>query len=111
MGDFEIMKGQIKDKLEDNFKCIKLKIGVNWKEEREILKQLRNEFSSQDLELRVDANGAFSFEEAKIVLNELAELEIHSIEQPIKSKQIDNMAELCQITPTPIALEDRKSDV
>ena len=106
MGDLEFMKDQIKDKLEDNFKCIKLKIGVNWKEEREILKQLRNEFSSQDLELRVDANGAFSFEEAKIVLNELAELEIHSIEQPIKSKQIDNMAELCQITPTPIALDE-----
>lgn len=106
MGNLDFMKSQIKEKLEQNFKCIKLKIGVNWKEEKEILKQLRKEFSSNELELRVDANGAFSFEEAKIVLQELAELEIHSIEQPIKAKQIDKLSELCNDTPTPIALDE-----
>lgn len=106
MGDEEFMRKQIKEKLNLGFHCIKLKIGVNWKMENEILKKLRNEFSANDLELRVDANGGFSFHEAKIVLQELADLEIHSIEQPIKARNPEQMAELCRTTPTPIALDE-----
>lgn len=106
MGKISFMKSQIKEKLNQNFRCIKLKIGVNWKEEKEILHQLRKEFSAQDLELRVDANGAFNLSQAQIVLEELAELEIHSIEQPIKAGQIQEMAHLCTTTPTPIALDE-----
>lgn len=106
MGNEEFMRSQIKDKLNQGFKCIKLKIGVDWKMEQEILKNLRQEFSVNELELRVDANGGFSFEEAKTVLQQLADLQIHSIEQPIKAGNIDQMAELCVSTPTPIALDE-----
>lgn len=106
MGDVDFMKFQIQEKLDQNFHCIKLKIGVNWQAEKEILKNLRREFSKDDLEIRVDANGAFSFQQAKVVLQELADLDIHSIEQPIKANQIEEMAELCRFTPTPIALDE-----
>lgn len=106
MGDIEFMREQIKEKLKNGFSCIKLKIGVNWVNEKEILKKLRNEFSENELELRVDANGGFSFEEAKKVLNELALLKIHSIEQPVKAGQIQEIAGLCETTPTPIALDE-----
>ena len=106
MGEIDFMKTQIREKLNQNFNCIKLKIGVNWNEEKEILKNLRKEFSENELELRVDANGAFGFEKAKTVLQELAELKIHSIEQPIKSGQIQEMTKLCETTPTPIALDE-----
>jgi L-alanine-DL-glutamate epimerase-like enolase superfamily enzyme len=106
MGEIDFMKTQIREKLKQNFTCLKLKIGVNWNEEKEILKNLRKEFSENDLELRVDANGAFDFETAKTLLQELAELKIHSIEQPIKAGQIQEMAKLCETTPTPIALDE-----
>lgn len=125
MGNAAFMQSQIEEKLAQGFDCIKLKIGVDWDSEKEILKQLRQKFSSEILELRVDANGGFSFDEAKIVLQELADLEIHSIEQPIKaiskeprtkSQESRNstdcfvprneMAELCAETPTPIALDE-----
>lgn len=106
MGSVEFMREQIQEKLAQGFKCIKIKIGVNWKEEYQILKQLREEFSPEQLELRVDANGGFPFEEAKEVLQQLADLKIHSIEQPIKAGQVDLMAELCASTPTPIALDE-----
>jgi len=115
MGNVDFMKEQIEEKLEKGFDCIKLKIGVNWNSEKEILKQLRQKFPKNQLELRVDANGGFSFEEAQIVLQELADLEIHSIEQPIKKSEVGNrklverwfpMAELCRKTPTPIALDE-----
>ncbi len=83
MGDAKFMQDQIQEKLNKGFDCIKLKIGVDWPTEKEILKELRKKFPADQLELRVDANGGFSFEEARIVLQELAELEIHSIEQPM----------------------------
>ncbi|WP_313503671.1 o-succinylbenzoate synthase [Kaistella carnis] len=106
MGDADFMKKQIEEKLNEGFQCLKLKIGTDWNSEKEILKQLRETFSKEDLELRVDANGGFTFEEAKVVLQELADLDIHSIEQPIKAGNIEQMAELCKNTPTPIALDE-----
>lgn len=106
MGSPDFMKQQIREKINQNFRCIKLKIGVKWDEEHAILKELRKEFSISDMEIRVDANGAFSVQEAQTVLKQLAELGIHSIEQPIKAGQIHEMAQLCAETPTPIALDE-----
>lgn len=106
MGDVGYMEEQIQEKLAQGFHCIKLKIGVDWKSEHEILQKLRQKFSKDKLELRVDANGGFSKDEAEIVLQQLADLNIHSIEQPIKAGKWNDMAELCAKTPTPIALDE-----
>lgn len=106
MGDADYMQSQIEEKLENNFTCIKLKIGVDWNSEKEVIKTLRKKFPKDKIELRVDANGAFSPEQAKVVLHELSDLDIHSIEQPIKAGNWKAMAELCKNTPTPIALDE-----
>ena len=106
MGGVGYMEEQIQDKLEKGFHCIKLKIGVDWKSEHIILQKLRDKFSKDQLEIRVDANGGFSTEEAVTVLQQLADLHIHSIEQPIKAGNWNDMAELCAKTPTPIALDE-----
>ncbi len=106
MGDKASMEAQIQQKLDLGFKTLKLKIGTNWQEEKTILSSLRKTFSARDLELRVDANGAFTYEQAFSVLDELAKLEIHSIEQPIKAKQRDCMAKLAKVTSTAIALDE-----
>ena len=106
MGNVDFMQTQIEEKLELGFDCIKLKISVDWNSEKEILRKLREKFPKEQLELRVDANGGFTFEEAKIVLKELYELGIHSIEQPIKAGNLEEMKLLCATTPTPIALDE-----
>jgi len=106
MGDIDFMEEQIQEKLEQGFHCIKLKIGVDWKSEHAILQKLRQKFSKEQLELRVDANGGFSKEEAQVVLQQLSDLHIHSIEQPIKAGNWDDMAVLCANSPTPIALDE-----
>ena len=106
MGNVDFMKSQIREKLNLGFDCIKLKIGVDWTEEKKILNELRKNFSENQLEIRVDANGGFTFGEAQLVLQELNELKIHSIEQPIKAHQIEAMQNLCRQTPTPIALDE-----
>ena len=107
MGSPYFMKTQIKEKLAQGFRCIKMKIGaIDFEEEYRILKALRNEFSASDIEIRVDANGAFQASEALRYLERLATLQLHSIEQPIRAGQWEAMAELCEQTPLPIALDE-----
>lgn len=106
MGNENFMLEQINKKLEQGFHCLKLKIGVDWEMEKKILQNLRKQFPKENLELRVDANGAFDFIIAQKVLDDLALLEVHSIEQPIKAKNWKQMALLCEKTPTPIALDE-----
>ena len=107
MGTEAFMKQQIQDKIEAGFTCIKMKIGaIDFQTEIELLKSIRNEFTSNDMELRVDANGAFSTSEALEKLKILSEFDLHSIEQPIKQGQVHEMTKLCLETPLPIALDE-----
>tara|TARA_R110002049_G_scaffold309289_1_gene520217 strand:- start:4192 stop:5229 length:1038 start_codon:yes stop_codon:yes gene_type:complete len=107
MGSEVFMKQQIETKIEAGFKCIKMKIGaIDFQTEINLLKSIRKAFSSKEIELRVDANGAFLPSEALEKLKILSEFDLHSIEQPIKQGQIDAMTDLCKNTPLPIALDE-----
>lgn len=107
MGDMEDMLLQITDKIDKGYKCIKIKIGsLNFEKECDILQYVRNKYYRQEIILRVDANGAFSPDEAMEKLEELSKFKIHSIEQPIKAGQVDLMKDLCEKSPVPIALDE-----
>ena len=107
MGEFEFMKEQIREKINSGFTCIKLKIGaIDFKKELDLIQNIRKQFSSKEIEIRVDANGAFSNEEALDKLKQLSGLDLHSIEQPIKQGQWEEMSKLCEKTPLPIALDE-----
>lgn len=107
MGDREFMEEQIEEKLASGFTTIKMKIGaIDFNTEFELLRSIREKYSSEEITLRVDANCAFSPEEAPEILEKLATLEIHSIEQPIAKGQWVEMHDLCAKTPTPIALDE-----
>lgn len=107
MGDEAFMKQQIDEKLASGFKCIKLKIGaIGFQKELDLLRFIRNNFDAKTIEIRVDANGAFDLNKALDKLNQLSGFELHSIEQPIAKSNTDRMAELCEMTPFPIALDE-----
>ena len=107
MGTFEEMQQRIEQKLAQGFHCVKLKIGaIDFEAELELIKKIRSRYSHHDVELRVDANGAFPYEEALYKLELLSQYALHSIEQPIKAGQWANMAELCRESPLPIALDE-----
>ena len=107
MGDKAFMQKQIKEKLNQGFNTIKLKIGaIDFNTELDLLKSIRNEYTSDEIELRVDANGAFQPKDALEKLKRLSDFNLHSIEQPIKARQWHEMAELCAKTPLPIALDE-----
>ena len=107
MGEEQYMKEQIVEKIRGGFKCIKLKIGaIDFETEMKLLSFIRREFTSEEMEVRVDANGAFKPSEALEKLKRLSDLELHSIEQPIKQGQPEEMAALCEQTPLPVALDE-----
>tara|TARA_B100001059_G_scaffold183897_1_gene185382 strand:- start:3282 stop:3944 length:663 start_codon:yes stop_codon:yes gene_type:complete len=107
MGNTDFMKSQIYSKLASGFDCIKIKIGaLDFNTEFKLLESIRKEYDANTIEIRVDANGAFSTNEALEKLKRLSDLQLHSIEQPIASGQIEAMAELCANSPLPIALDE-----
>jgi o-succinylbenzoate synthase len=107
MGDKRFMQEQIENKLQEGYSCLKLKIGgLDFVQELEILQSIREVASAYELTVRVDANGAFTPQEAYKKLERLARYDLHSIEQPIKQGQHEAMAQLCAYTPVPIALDE-----
>jgi o-succinylbenzoate synthase len=107
MGNYEEMLARLEEKLEKGFRCVKLKIGaIDFDKELDLVKRIRERFSFHEVELRVDANGGFKYEEALYKLELLSQYAIHSIEQPIKQGQWSYMAELCRESPLPIALDE-----
>ena len=107
MGNFDEMYQRIEEKMQQGFRCIKLKIGaIDFEKELELLAHIRKHFTSEQIELRVDANGAFSPTDALDKLKRLSEYQLHSIEQPIRAGQWQEMAKLCKHTPLPIALDE-----
>ena len=107
MGTFEEMFERLETKLKAGFRCIKIKIGaIDFDRELQLIRHIRSTFSRNDVELRVDANGGFTPEEALSRMEALVQYDIHSIEQPIKQHQWTEMARLCTATPLPIGLDE-----
>lgn len=107
MGDKATMRSRIQEKLEAGFRIIKLKIGgINFNDEIDLLREVRSIFSNDTLEIRLDANGAFTPENALERLDTLSKFHIHSLEQPIKAGQIEAMTDICRKSSVPIALDE-----
>ena len=107
MAPKEEMLAQVKARLQEGFRCIKIKIGaIDFESELDVLRYIRRQFGRQEVEIRVDANGAFSPEEAMEKLKRLSDFGLHSIEQPIRAKQWDHMASLAADSPVPVALDE-----
>ncbi len=107
MSDILTMEKQFREKIAAGFTCLKMKIGaIDVDEELALLKRIREDYADKSLELRVDANGAFSIENVFPVLDHLAELNIHSIEQPLPAGDWEGLTEVCAKSPIPIALDE-----
>jgi L-alanine-DL-glutamate epimerase-like enolase superfamily enzyme len=107
MGEESFMKEQLEEKLATGFRCVKLKIGaIDFDKELQLLRFIRANFTAEQVEIRVDANGAFNENDALNKLFQLSEFELHSIEQPIVKNSTDRMSELCKTSPFPIALDE-----
>lgn len=107
MGDIGYMKEQLRKKVEDGFRCIKIKVGaIEFEEELKFIINMRKEYPANYFEIRLDANGAFKPDDVHEKLRRLSKYKIHSIEQPVKQGNWPAMAQLCKDSPIPIALDE-----
>lgn len=105
MGSREEMMRRMEEKVQAGFRCVKIKIGgIDFPSELEVLRELRA--IAPRVELRLDANGAFSPSEALHRLDQLARFDIHSIEQPVRQGNLPEMARICRQSPIRIALDE-----
>lgn len=107
MGTEEEMMCRLEEKFKAGFRCVKMKIGsIDWQKEIGIIRTIRQRFNENELTIRVDANGAFVMENVMPRLAQLADLGVHSIEQPIPARNIDLMKFICDVSPVPVALDE-----
>ena len=107
MGRYDEMLQRMEQKLEQGFRCVKLKIGaIDFEQELDLVRRIRQRFSRREVEIRLDANGGFSYDDEVLYKLELLSQYAQSIEQPIKAGQWAFMAELCRDSPLPIALDE-----
>ena len=105
MDNCENMLTAMQEGVDAGFSCLKMKVGaLPFAQEIEMLHEAHAAFPNT--ELRVDANGAFSPQEARTKLEALAAAGVSFIEQPIRPGQWKEMAELCRQSPLPIALDE-----
>lgn len=107
MGSKNEMRRRIDEKLEAGFRCMKMKIGgVAFDDELRLLEFIRKNYDRDVLTLRLDANGAFTPENALNRLESLSKFGVHSIEQPIKAGQWDAMRRIAAESPIDIVLDE-----
>ena len=108
MGSMSFMQKQIEGKLSEGYRCIKIKVGaIDFEAECALLHNVRKKYSKDRLELRVDANGAFTEDDVIYKLRELSQYDLHSIEQPVSSVKKELMIELCRTSPVDVALDEQ----
>lgn len=106
MGDMDFMMNQINEKIALGFRCIKLKVGgLDFDRECDILSYIRKRYFREKISIRLDANGAFSLDDALFKLTELSKFDVESIEQPIKPG-LPEMEELCRKSLIPVAFDE-----
>ncbi|MGB3466187.1 MAG: o-succinylbenzoate synthase [Cyclobacteriaceae bacterium] len=106
MGEKSFMHQQVDEKMAAGFECVKMKVGaIDFADEIELLKNIRKR-GGDKLDLRIDANGAFSNREIFKIIRQLDQIKLHSIEQPIMPRQPEAMSLICEKSTIPIALDE-----
>ncbi len=80
--------------VDEGFDCLKVKVGLNGTEEDiERVRAIRNRIGD-DVALRVDANGSWTYSEAIRAIDALAALNVSYVEQPLSTAELDDMRSL-----------------
>lgn len=108
MGDIRLMASRIARKIDQGFRVLKLKIGGQpFDDELDLLRDIRTRFSASSLELRLDANGAFTPDTWLARLERLSCYDIHSIEQPLAPRYAAELAAGMTKAAVPVALDEQ----
>ena len=105
MGSSCYLHDQSEARVTEGFRCLKMKVGaLDFEAECDVLRHNRSLDSS--LELRVDANGAWSGDLALERMELLREFNLHSIEQPCSPTDRAGLKAAASSGTLPVALDE-----
>ncbi|MEO1995685.1 MAG: enolase C-terminal domain-like protein [Planctomycetaceae bacterium] len=87
------------------FHQCKVKVGAAGIDDRDTVRRIRG-ILKPHVEIRVDANEAWTRDEAARQIARLEPFGISTVEQPLPHSQLENMAWLRQVTNTPLMLDE-----
>jgi muconate cycloisomerase len=85
--------------------AVKVKVGTSLEANRELLGIARR-ILGEGVSLRIDANCAWSSDEAIRQLEALAEFDLHGVEQPLPAKDLAGMAEVTAAGLVPVVADE-----
>jgi len=98
----DIVAKKAKAFVDDGFKTIKLKVGINEQQDIEIVSKVR-EAVGNSIALRIDPNQAWAIGTAKRLIKKMEKYDPQYIEQPIRLDNLIGMNELRKSINVPIA--------
>ncbi|HHY47788.1 MAG TPA: hypothetical protein GX506_10890 [Firmicutes bacterium] len=93
------------DKVKEGYRCLKLKIGLNPKEDIERVRLVR-EAVGDEIKLRVDANQGYRPDTAIPTLRKMERYELQYAEQPVPKWDLDGMARVAASVGVPIMADE-----
>ena len=92
---------------QSGFPCVKLKVGASRsaEEERRRVAAVRDALGPE-IRLRIDANGAWSVEQAIHVIRGLEEYDLEMVEQPVAAGDLEGLARVRAAVGVPIAADE-----
>lgn len=100
-----VMAMQAKAFVDNGASILKIKLGKDIATDIERIKTIRDAVGNA-IEIRIDANQGWSFEDAKICLTALGQYNIAFCEQPMRTYEDEYLAELIKISPIKIMADE-----
>jgi o-succinylbenzoate---CoA ligase len=97
---------RVREALENGYSCLKMKVGARSLDEDVSRVKIVRSICGNDISIRLDANGAWTRDEALDALARFAEFDIEYIEQPVPADDIEGLKFLKDSSPVAIAADE-----
>lgn len=94
-----------KEAMADGFTKVKLKAGLDYKQDIKTMKAIREE-CGEALTIRIDANQGWNYTEAIIAINEMEKYGLDAIEQPVKYWDIEGLKKVREKINVPLMADE-----
>ncbi len=101
----ENMVKEAAQRVEEGFRILKIKCGIEPQKDIEVIKQIRKAVGD-DIDLRIDANQGYDKETALYVLGEMSKYNLTEAEQPLPFWDVHGMAEINKVSPVPVMADE-----
>ncbi len=104
--DISVIKEKVKQAIVSGHKILKVKLGLGYDEDVNILKTVSDCAGDSGIKLRVDANGGWDLKTAERIIDVLPLYKVELLEQPLPKGSINLLFYLTQKSTVPIFVDE-----